>query len=146
MDAWPRNIFAVTLFVEDLEASKRFYQDTFGLPVNFEDADSVVFDFNSTLINLLRTEAAPELLGSESVGPASAGRRFEFTILVEDVDATCQELTSRGVELLIEPVDRPWGLRTASFQDPDGNVWEIAQNLPGSPIDPDHVRRLLSPA
>jgi lactoylglutathione lyase len=24
-------------------------------------------------------------------------------------------------------MDRPWGIRTASFRDPTGNIWEIAK-------------------
>jgi lactoylglutathione lyase len=31
------------------------------------------------------------------------------------------------VELLNGPMDRPWGIRTASFLDPGGHIWEIAQ-------------------
>ncbi len=56
--AWPRGISAITLFVEDLEATKRFYQEVFGLPLVFEDDNSAVFNFGNTLINLLRTSAA----------------------------------------------------------------------------------------
>ena len=41
-------------------------------------------------------------------------------------DAICAELASRGVELLNGP-DRPWGVRTASFRDPGGRIWEIAR-------------------
>jgi lactoylglutathione lyase len=37
------------------------------------------------------------------------------------------ELTARGVELLNGPIDRPWGIRTASFIDPGGHIWEIAK-------------------
>jgi len=40
MDSWPRNISAITLFVEDLAITKRFYRDVFGLPVAFEDDNS----------------------------------------------------------------------------------------------------------
>jgi uncharacterized glyoxalase superfamily protein PhnB len=43
------------------------------------------------------------------------------------VDAVCVELDRKGVALLNGPMDRPWGVRTASFTDPAGNVWEIAQ-------------------
>jgi uncharacterized glyoxalase superfamily protein PhnB len=53
--------------------------------------------------------------------------RFQLTLGVYDVDATCEELRARGVELLNGPVDRPWGIRTASFRDPAGHVWEIAR-------------------
>jgi uncharacterized glyoxalase superfamily protein PhnB len=34
------------------------------------------------------------------------------------------------VTLLNGPIDREWGKRTASFTDPDGNIWEVAQDLP----------------
>lgn len=50
---------------------------------------------------------------------------------MDDVDAVCAELTGHGVELLNGPVNRPWGVRTASFTDPGGHIWEIAQDLPG---------------
>jgi uncharacterized glyoxalase superfamily protein PhnB len=36
-------------------------------------------------------------------------------------------LGERGAELLNGPVDRPWGVRTASFRDPGGHIWEIAR-------------------
>ncbi|HEY2794210.1 MAG TPA: VOC family protein [Micromonosporaceae bacterium] len=123
-DSWAKKIDAITLFVEDLEASKEFYRDVLGLPIAFEDPDSAVFNFANTMVNLLHAPAVPEL-----IGPAEAGRgvRSVFTIGVEDVDAVCDELSSRGVKLLNGPMDRPWGIRTASFQDPAGYVWEVAK-------------------
>jgi catechol 2,3-dioxygenase-like lactoylglutathione lyase family enzyme len=62
MGPWPKGIGAITLFGEDLEAAKRFYREVFGLPVTFEDDASAVFDFGNTLINLLKTTAARELM------------------------------------------------------------------------------------
>jgi catechol 2,3-dioxygenase-like lactoylglutathione lyase family enzyme len=125
--SWPRGIGAITLFVEDLEAARRFYREVFRLPVKFEDDDSTVFDFGNTIVNLLKTEAAPELIEPAAVASPEAGSRLQLTIEVDDVDATCAELAARGVELLNGPVDRPWGVRTASFRDPGGHVWEIAK-------------------
>ena len=84
---------------------------------------SVVFDFDGTLINLLQESEAPELIAPATVG---AGARMQFTISVDDVDATVAELRERGVDLLNGPMDRPWGIRTAAFADPAGHVWEIA--------------------
>jgi catechol 2,3-dioxygenase-like lactoylglutathione lyase family enzyme len=125
--SWPRGIGAITLFVEDLAAAKRFYQDVFGLPVRFEDDDSTVFDFGNTMINLVRTTAAGELIEPAVVAPREAGSRLQLTIAVDDVDAMCAELVRRGVKLLNGPMDRPWGVRTASFVDPGGHIWEIAK-------------------
>jgi len=125
--AWPGGIAAITLFVEDLEEAKRFYQEVFQLPVVFEDDNSTVFKFGDTLVNLLKTSEAPELVKPATVATREAGVRFQFTLGVDDVDAMCEELKKRGVELLNGPMDRPWGIRTASFRDPGGHIWEIAQ-------------------
>jgi catechol 2,3-dioxygenase-like lactoylglutathione lyase family enzyme len=125
--SWPGGIAAVTLFVEDAAAAKRFYEKVFRLPVVFEDEVSVVFKFGETLVNLLQASEAPELVGPARVASADDGVRFQFTLGVDDVDAMCDELKRRDVEFLNGPVDRPWGIRTASFRDPGGHVWEIAK-------------------
>jgi len=125
--SWPRRVSAITLFVEDLEAVKLFYLEVFDLPVKFEDDDSAVLDFGNTIINLLKATAAPELIEPAVVASRDAGSRVVFTIDVEDVDAACAKLAERGVELLNGPMDRPWGVRTASFRDPGGHSWEIAK-------------------
>ena len=130
MNASPKSIDAITLFVEDLERSKVFYQDVFNLSVFYEDENSAVFKFENTLINLLKIPAAVELIKPGVVANADAGSRFQFTVPVDDVDAACAELAARGVELLNGPMNRPWGIRTASFKDPGGHIWEIAQPLP----------------
>ncbi len=124
--AWPGGIAAITLFVEDLAAAKRFYSDVFQLPVFFEDDNSTVFKFGDTLVNLLEASEAPALVAPATVATPDAGVRFQFTLGVDDVDATVDELKSRGVELLNGPMDRPWGIRTASFRDPAGHIWEVA--------------------
>ena len=124
---WPGGIVAITLFVEDLDATKRFYQEVFDLAVVFEDDASAVFQFANTIINLLKASEAPELIHPATVALPAAGARMQFTIGVDDVDTMCNQLAARGVELLNGPMDRPWGLRTASFRDPAGHIWEIAR-------------------
>lgn len=124
---WPRKVFAITLFAEDLPTTKQFYQEVFELPVHFEDEHSAVFDFGNILINLLDAREGPELIGPAAVADPTAGARMQLTIPVDDVDAVCARLTERGIALLNGPMDRPWGIRTATFRDPAGNIWEIAQ-------------------
>ncbi len=125
--SWPGRIGALTLFVEDLDEAKDFYRTVFGLPLVFEDDDSAVFDFGNALVNLLRAPAATDLIEPAVVADPGVGSRFQLTIEVADVDAMCVELAERGVALLNGPMDRPWGIRTASFVDPGGHIWEIAQ-------------------
>ena len=72
---WPKAIAAATLFVEDVAAARQFYLNVFGLPVVFEDDDSTVFKFGNTLVNLLQTTAAGELIAPAKV--AEHGARDE---------------------------------------------------------------------
>ena len=114
MESWPKGISAITLFVEDLAATKQFYQEVFGLAVHYEDDASAVFNFGNTLINLLAVTEAHGLIEPAAVADPAAGSRVQFTIDVDDVDAMCAELAKRGVQLLNGPMDRPWGIRTST--------------------------------
>jgi uncharacterized glyoxalase superfamily protein PhnB len=81
------------------------------------------------IVNLLKFPAAHQLIEPATVAAPDAGSAFQLTIWVEDADAVCEQLRSRGVELLNGPMNRAWGMRTASFTDPDGHIWEVAQEI-----------------
>lgn len=123
------SVGAITLFVEDPQRSKMFYEEVFGAPAIYEDESSVAFRFDNLIVNLLARPAAQELIEPGKVGEAVDGARFQLTIWVDDADAICEQLATPGVELLNGPMNREWGMRTASFTDPDGHIWEVAQQL-----------------
>jgi lactoylglutathione lyase len=125
------SVGAITLFVEDPQRSKSFYEDVFDLSPIYEDENATAFRFENTIVNLLERGAARDLIDPGTVADQDAGSRFQLTIWVESADATCAHLATRGVELLNGPMDREWGMRTASFTDPDGHIWEVAQQLSG---------------
>jgi catechol 2,3-dioxygenase-like lactoylglutathione lyase family enzyme len=118
------------MFIEDVQRSKAFYELVFGAQAVYEDESAVAFQFENIVVNLLKTDAAPELIEPATVGDKDAGSRFQLTIWVDDTDRTCSELADKGIELLNGPLDREWGLRTASFTDPDGHIWEVAAKIP----------------
>jgi catechol 2,3-dioxygenase-like lactoylglutathione lyase family enzyme len=124
-----KSVGAITLFVEDPARSKAFYEQVFEVPMVYEDESSAAFQFENTIVNLLARPAAHELIAPGTVGESDTGSRFQLTIWVEDANAVVAELAERGVELLNGPIDREWGMRTAAFSDPDGHVWEVAQQL-----------------
>jgi catechol 2,3-dioxygenase-like lactoylglutathione lyase family enzyme len=124
-----KSVDAITLFVEEPARSKAFYEQVFDVPVVYEDESSAAFKFENTIVNLLARPAANELIAPGTVGGPDAGARFQLTIWVEDANAVVAELANRGVELLNGPIDREWGMRTAAFADPDGHIWEVAQQL-----------------
>ncbi|SFD74655.1 hypothetical protein SAMN05216378_1240 [Paenibacillus catalpae] len=123
------NVDVITIFAEDLQRVKKFYQEVFEFTAVYEDDVSAVFNFGNMSINLLDISQAYGLIHPGTVASQESGSRFQFTIRVDDVDAICNELDTRGVALLNGPVDRPWGVRTAAFTDPAGHIWEIAQQL-----------------
>ena len=126
-----KSVGAITLFVEDPQRSKAFYASVFDVDAAFEDESSVAFKFDNLFLNLLKRGAAVnELLGLVPV--ATPGASFELTVWVEDADAVCADLRDRGVTIASGPLDRPWGMRTAAFLDPDGYVWEVAAKIPSA--------------
>jgi len=129
VDASLASVGAITLFVEDRERAKSFYERVFELSPVYEDENAAAFQFENMIVNLLATPAARELIEPAAVARPEAGSRFQLTIWVDDADAVSKELAKRGVTLLNGPMDRAWGLRTAAFADPDGHVWEIASKL-----------------
>jgi catechol 2,3-dioxygenase-like lactoylglutathione lyase family enzyme len=124
-----QSVGAITLFVEDLQPTRSFYEEVFGAPVIHEDENSAAFKFENMTVNLLRIPAAHGLIDPGTVAAREAGSRFQLSIWVEDADAVCAELATRGVALLNGPMNRPWGMRTATFMDPAGHIWEVAQEL-----------------
>jgi lactoylglutathione lyase len=124
-----KSVGAITMFIADRDRAKAFYEAVFDAESVYEDEQSVAFKFENMIVNLLVVSEAPGLIGPAVVAGQDAGSRFQLTIGVEDVDAVCKDLTGRGIELLNGPIDRPWGLRTAAFADPDGHIWEVAAEI-----------------
>ncbi|OAA73368.1 Glyoxalase/bleomycin resistance protein/dioxygenase [Cordyceps fumosorosea ARSEF 2679] len=124
-----RTVAAISLFTEDLTASKDFYTRVFGASVVFEDDESCSVRFNNVILNLLVASAAGELVGDEFVAKRDAGNRCQLSVWVADVDAEIAQLEKKGVKILLGPKTKPWGKRIASFQDPAGHSWEIAQDV-----------------
>jgi lactoylglutathione lyase len=121
-------IHATVLFVRDLSGCAAFYRDTLGFAVRHADDSSVWFGDQQVL--LLQWSAAGELVGEETLASQTEGYgRVLLCTEVEDVDAACAELTAKGVRFVRPPTSQPWGLRTAQFADPEGNLWEISHSV-----------------
>jgi catechol 2,3-dioxygenase-like lactoylglutathione lyase family enzyme len=129
MDASLKSVGAITLFVEDRERAKSFYEQVFELAPVYEDEVAAAFQFENMVVNLLATPAAHELIEPADVAGPEGGSRFQLTIWVDDANEAARDLTARGVTLINGPMDREWGLRTACFADPDGHIWEVASKL-----------------
>jgi catechol 2,3-dioxygenase-like lactoylglutathione lyase family enzyme len=127
-----RKIVATVLFVRDLDHCLTFYRDTLGLEVHQSDPHSAGFQMKNLYFILLDVSEAASLIGSEErelTLKIEGGPRRLLAAEVEDVDAAYEQFKAKGVSFLRPPTNQPWGLRTAHFADPEGNLWEINQPI-----------------
>ncbi len=129
-------ITVLTLGVDDLEASLRFYRDGLGLATEgivgreFEYGAVAFFDLQPGLRLALwpRTSIARD--AGLSVQPPST---TDLTIghnvdSKEDVDAVMAEAGRAGAKIVKPAQDTFWGGYAGYFRDPDDHLWEVAWN------------------
>ena len=126
------NLMAIELLVRDLTRCTAFYRDTLGLEVRESEStdDSVSFQMGNVYFFLLEASAAAQMSSDKPLDlNIGEGSRVLLAAGVADVDAAYEELKAKGVTFLKPPADQFWGLRTAYFADPEGNLWEINQPI-----------------
>jgi catechol 2,3-dioxygenase-like lactoylglutathione lyase family enzyme len=129
---WKKQIGAINLIVGDLQRTKAFYRDVFGLPLQHEDEDTAMFRFADTYVFLQRGAIHQNGAAGAVLSLAQQGVG-QFVIFVDDVDAVRAELDEAQVATISGPADRDWGMRTLTFADPAGYTWEITQALASAP-------------
>jgi catechol 2,3-dioxygenase-like lactoylglutathione lyase family enzyme len=127
-----KTVNVITLFVEDQQRSKEFYERVFDVAAADEKEGTVIFKFDNLFLRLLtRREAEKEMLGQVPLADSDSGTSSQLAIFVDDADALCAQLAERGVPIVYGPIDRPWGVRNAAFRDPDGHIWGFSADIPG---------------
>ncbi len=125
-----RSIAATVVFVKDMDTCKTFYRDTLGLEVTEDDPEHVAVLMENVYFLLLEVGAAAHMISEQELElKIEGGPRGFLAAGVKDVDASYEALKAKGVTFLRPPTDQPWGLRTAYFADPEGNLWEINQPI-----------------
>lgn len=126
----------ITIGVDDLERSLRFYRDGMGLKTEgiigneFEYGAVAFFDLQAGLKLAIWPRKSLARDSGLSVGKPSA---TEFAIghnvsSRAEVDAV-MELAKKAGAVIVKPAqDTFWGGYAGYFQDPDQHVWEIAWN------------------
>ena len=129
-------ITAITIGVDDLETSLRFYRDGLGLPTEgiigteFEHGAVAFFDLQAGL----KLAIWPRKSISHDTGiPASRPSPTEFTLghnvsSRAEVDAVMEQAANAGATIVKQAQVTFWGGYAGYFQDPDGHLWEILWN------------------
>ena len=126
----------ITIGVDDLERSLRFYRDGLQLPTEgiigeqFEHGAVAFFDLQPGLKLAIwpRTSLAHDAgiaPGAPSATEFSLGHNLASK---EEVDATMAQAQAAGAHIVKPAQDTFWGGYAGYFQDPDGHLWEIVWN------------------
>ncbi|MBR0708398.1 VOC family protein [Bradyrhizobium liaoningense] len=118
-----RAIDYTVIFVRDMAAMRRFYEDVLAFPLSRELSPNwIEYGLGNNTLAL----AKPSRTASDAPTPAgSASLQLAFKVSAAVVDQCADELVRQGVALLSPPTDQPFGHRTLFFRDPDGNLLEV---------------------
>lgn len=135
-------IHLVTLAVADLDRALAFYRDGLGfqteglIGTEFEgdasspDGTTAVFHLDGGFMLSIYPRSE---LAKDAALPLSPAKPGEFSIghvvgSRAEVDEVVSEAEAAGAIVTDPPHDRPWGIYSGYFQDPDGHLWEIIWN------------------
>jgi predicted lactoylglutathione lyase len=132
-----QRISAITLGVQDLGISKRFYVDGLGWKPVHQDREIVFFQAGGMVFALfLRNQLATDL----QADPATFGRAavaLAYNVRAKsEVDPLLKKAAAAGATILRPARPASWGGYSGYFADPDGFAWEVAWNS-GWPLAPD---------
>ena len=123
-----RAIDYTVIFVRDMAAMRRFYEDILGFRLTRELSPNwIEYQVGDNTLALAR----PRLTAADAPTPnGSASLQMAFKVSPPEVDQCAEELVRRGVDLLSPPTDQVFGHRTLFFRDPDGNLLEVFAEIP----------------
>lgn len=129
----------ITLGVEDLAGSTRFYRDVLGwTPAEIGGGEVTFFQLNGFVLGLFPREGLARDAGVDTLESGGFSRvALAYNVRErDDVDRVLTAVETAGARLIKPAEDAFWGGRSGYFADPDGFLWEVAWN-PGFPIRDD---------
>jgi catechol 2,3-dioxygenase-like lactoylglutathione lyase family enzyme len=129
-------ITLLTIGVDDLERSLRFYRDGLGLKTEgivgkqYEHGAVAFFDLQPGLKLAIWPRRS---ISRDSGLPPGSASATEFTIghnvrSKAEVDAVMEQAGKAGAAVVKPAQDTFWGGYAGYFQDPDQHLWEVAWN------------------
>jgi uncharacterized protein len=139
-------IHVVTLGVSDLDRALAFYREGLGLSspgiIGTEYTGdeqnpagaAAMFTLDDGLVLAIypRSELAKDA-GVPTDRLCGSGHSLGHVVERRaDVDRLLEEAARAGATVLGEPHDRPWGIYSGYFSDPDGHLWEVVYFPPST--------------
>ena len=129
-------ITVITLGVDNLEKSLKFYRDGLGFPTQgiigeeFEYGAVVFFDLQNGLKFALWPRANIARDSKTSLqSPSSSECTIGYNVnSKKEVDEVMEQAKKAGAKIAKPAVDTFWGGYAGYFQDPDNHLWEVVWN------------------
>ncbi|HNT77438.1 MAG TPA: VOC family protein [Anaerolineae bacterium] len=114
------------IFVKDMAASRRFYEDLLEQKVAVDMGVNVSY---ADGFALWQVDHAHQMIFNASVSdPSPLGRKnFEFCFETDDLDAVAARMTTAQTPFVCPPHTQPWGQRVFHVYDPDGHLVEVGE-------------------
>jgi len=129
-------ITVITIGVNDLDKSLRFYRDGLGFPT--EGIIGREFEYGAVVFIQLQDGLRLALWPRKSIShdsglPITPACSTEMTLghnvsSKAEVDAVMDQAKSAGAVIVKQAHDTFWGGYSGYFQDPDGHLWEVVWN------------------
>jgi uncharacterized glyoxalase superfamily protein PhnB len=117
---------AISLNVEDVNASANFAQTNFGFTEQMAAEGFVSLTHPTGGVNLVfLATGLPTFKPAEIAG--SAGQGLLLAFVVDDLDAQFERIQAGGARVVTSPETEPWGERFCQFADPNGLVWQLVE-------------------
>lgn len=123
----------IRLLTTDFTATFKFYHEVMALEHHEGASEGPYAEFKAgnVILALFPRDLMAGVVGTGDKPAQSDGQDMICAIFdVDNVDAVFERMREAGAHVVTMPEDRPgWGIRTAHFRDPSGNLIEITQEL-----------------
>ncbi|MEM7715877.1 MAG: VOC family protein [Cyanobacteria bacterium P01_A01_bin.68] len=120
----------VTLGVQDLERSLKFYKDGLGWKLSSASNENIAFfQMSGVVFSLYPREKLAEDVTINSDGDGFSGITLAYNAKAEaEVDEVLKKVEALGAKIIKKAEKVFWGGYSGYFADFDGHLWEVAWN------------------
>lgn len=120
-------IHIVEIYVRDQDASISFYRDRLGFEVVVDTGPQEWGRWVAVAPPIYETAVLALMERPDDIPAPGTGRRTGVTLVTDDIAAKFEEWSCNGVRFPQSPRPVPYGFQ-ATFEDPDGNRFNLVQN------------------
>jgi catechol 2,3-dioxygenase-like lactoylglutathione lyase family enzyme len=122
-----QRLSVLTIGANDLQAMRKFYEENFGWKPVAVNKDIVFYKMNGFLFSIGERRELADFIGITPEGSGFRSFTFGYNVPTEEeVRTLYKQLKDKGVKILKEPTEPPFGGLFFYFEDIEGNIIEIA--------------------